>query len=96
MSMSFETSIDDLGSMIQRSLQEALKDMIKRKLYETIDETLEEIAVQIADGILVRAETLRVHDSKGFGPTTRVVVQLNTLKPAVQYDSLTKTFSNAT
>lgn len=84
----FETSINDLGDVIERGLRHDLKQIIKDKLYASVDSLLEDMAIEIASNIVVRIETMKTSDN--FGPETRVIVNFNLKDPPMVYDSATK------
>ncbi len=85
-----KTTLDDLGNVIQRSLQGELKSLIKQKLLASIDQTLEDMAIQIADNIVINTEEMRVPYGDTFGPETRIMVQFNLSGAPMTYDSKTK------
>jgi len=84
----FETSLDDLGNVIERGLRHDLKGMIKGKLYSAIDQILEDMAIEIANNIVLRAESFR--SAEPFNPETRVIVNFNLKDPPMVYDTKTK------
>ena len=86
----FDTTIGDLGDVVERGLRRDLKLIIKDKLQRSIDSILEEMAIEIAENIVVRIETLQVPPSDVFGERTRVVVNFNLKDPPMVYDSITK------
>lgn len=84
------TSLNDLGDVIERGLRHDLKAMIKKKLLATIDQTLEEMAIEIANNIVVNAESMKTIDHQTFGPETRVVVNFNIGGSPMVYDTKSK------
>ena len=87
----FDTTVDKLGDVITDGLRFELKRMVKSKLYDAVDDLLEQMAIEIAENIVVRAESMKTHDSMGFGPTTQVVVHFGLKEPHMIYDTATKT-----
>lgn len=84
------TSLDDLGNVIERGLRHDLKLLIKDKLQHSIEDLLEELAIEIAENIVVRAESMAARPGDPFGPSAQVVVNFNLKDPPMVYDSLTK------
>ena len=85
------TTVADLGDLVQLGIERSLKIMIKEKLLASVDQILEDMAVEIAENIVVRAESMRVPHGQTFGPETRVVLQFNLKDPPMVYDTETKT-----
>lgn len=88
MASKLTTTIDEIGDTIERAVRHDLKAMIKAKLLASVDEVIENMAIQLAENILVRIETMNTID--GFGPQTNVVVNFNLKKPPMMYDTKTK------
>ena len=84
------TSLNDLGDVIERGLRQDLKAMIKSKLLASIDQILEDMAIEIASNIVINAESMKVMNDKTFGPETQVVVNFNVGGSPMVYDSKTK------
>jgi hypothetical protein len=85
-----DTSIIDLGNLIEKGLRVDLKAMIKAKLVASVDGILEDMAIEIAQNIVVSVESFKAQEPNGFGPETRVIVNFNLKEPSMLYDSKTR------
>lgn len=87
----FTGTAEQLGDTIEKGLRVELKALIKKKLIESVDQVIEDMAIQIAENIVIQAESIRMpFGNDGFGPETRVVINFNLKKPPMMYDSKTK------
>lgn len=84
-----ESSVDGVGKLIERGLREELYAIVKRHLLESIDEIIVGMAREIADNIVVNAESFTNPADRSFGPSTQVVINLNLKGPPIKYDSKT-------
>lgn len=80
----------ELGDVIEKGLRVELKAMIKAKLVASVDQLLEDMAIEIANNIVVRAESMKNHADASFGPMTQVVVQFNLKDPPMVYDTVSR------
>ncbi len=84
------TTLEDVGNIVEKGLRLELKSLIKAKLLATIDETLENMAIDIANNIVINAESMRVPYGDSFGPETRVVINFGLTGAPMTYDTKTK------
>ena len=85
----FTGTADQLSDVIERGLRHDLKNLIKDKLCASVDQLLEDMAIEIANNIVVRAESMQAPD-QGFGRESRIIVQFNLKDPPMVYDTKTK------